>query len=379
MRTPIGIALLAVAFSAGCIRLSVDEVGNWKCEADSDCVGGYVCLKESSSHYEGGARCREKGWCEADDQCGADQACVDGKCEAAGGKDGICRDDYDCSDGHICSMSCSADDECATGRCQCVATGDEVCNGIDDDCNGQTDEGFPIGEACTIAGRCSPSRYVCDAQSGLECVAGDEPDRAPTKELCNGIDDDCDGQVDEQLGVITCGDGACRTTVNACENGVAPMCVPKSGSVDICGDDIDNDCDGATDNDKTQWVSTSSESSTDRCSSLTWQKGRSDKIGNLDGSQYCDSLIADGFDDWRLPTSTEYDSLLVECPVDFNEPLEETCTPCRKSPICNALFPSDDGGPYQSQGGKEYYDLAAGLRSGGTTNGYSYARCVRTP
>ena len=73
----------------------------------------------------------------------------------------------------------------------------EICDGKDNDCDGQTDEGFSVGQSCTAGvGECARTgQYVCKADgSGTECnaVAG-----TPTTEICYGKDNDCDGQTDE--------------------------------------------------------------------------------------------------------------------------------------------------------------------------------------
>ncbi len=68
---------------------------------------------------------------------------------------------------------------------------EEICNGLDDDCDGDIDE---IGGACTIAGgvgRCAPGYRACDGNSEV-CL----PQFEPMPELCNGLDDDCDGTKD---------------------------------------------------------------------------------------------------------------------------------------------------------------------------------------
>ncbi len=82
----------------------------------------------------------------------------------------------------------------------------EVCNGIDDNCNGRTDETCvctpgarracyegPAGTAGV--GLCRGGMQACDA-SGMRWGACD-PQRLPTGEICNGMDDDCNGRTDE--------------------------------------------------------------------------------------------------------------------------------------------------------------------------------------
>src|SRR6185436_15106488 len=60
-------------------------------------------------------------------------------------------------------------------------------------------------------------------------------------ESCNGIDDDCNGEVDE-LGTVTCGTGACAITVAACSDGAVSACIPSAPSMDPDGcDGIDSD------------------------------------------------------------------------------------------------------------------------------------------
>ncbi|MEZ4463735.1 MAG: MopE-related protein [bacterium] len=91
----------------------------------------------------------------------------------------------------------------------------ELCNGSDDNCNGQIDETFPnLGMACQNGvGICARDGiYVCaDDQMDVTCNAPEPGD--PRAELCNGDDDDCDGSVDEtfpELGeACTAGQGAC--------------------------------------------------------------------------------------------------------------------------------------------------------------------------
>lgn len=66
-------------------------------------------------------------------------------------------------------------------------------------------------------------------------------------EVCDGSDNDCDGNVDEGLGSSTCGVGQCQNTVANCVGGVPNFCTPNAPSTEICNSGIDEDCDGLVD------------------------------------------------------------------------------------------------------------------------------------
>jgi hypothetical protein len=74
----------------------------------------------------------------------------------------------------------------------CVGT-DEVCDGADNNCDRQIDEGFGVGDACTVGvGACAAAGVqVCNsAQTGVDCMA---TAGGPDPEVCgDGVDQDCD-------------------------------------------------------------------------------------------------------------------------------------------------------------------------------------------
>lgn len=121
----------------------------------------------------------------------------------------------------------------------------EVCNGKDDDCDTQIDEGFDVGGECTAGvGACARSGVKICAENGLGTVCNATPG-SPTAEVCNNIDDNCDGQVNEGLSTISCGQGGCEHTVAACVNGQPEVCTPGTPKAEICENGIDEDCNGS--------------------------------------------------------------------------------------------------------------------------------------
>ena len=120
----------------------------------------------------------------------------------------------------------------------------ELCDGTDNDCDGMTDEGFVTGGPCTAGrGICAASGVVVCSTDGLSTVCTAQPGQ-PRQEACNGLDDDCDGITDENTDAAcndsnactndACVDGACRYTSVSCNDAnvcTTDSCNPYAGCV----------------------------------------------------------------------------------------------------------------------------------------------------
>ncbi len=182
------------------------------------------------------------------------------------GEDDDCNGERDDVAGRGDSCDSGALGACAAGRKEChggllvcdqvVFPQNEVCNSVDDDCNGQTDETDPrLGDYCNTGrpGPCAGGRRVCTG-GRLRC----QQTMAGEPETCDGVDNDCDGPVDE--GFQGEGDdcdvpgrpaGRCRRGERICVNG-SLGCRPLYSDTpngDADCDGVDDDCDERVDED----------------------------------------------------------------------------------------------------------------------------------
>lgn len=172
-------------------------------DADGDGVPDIAC---------GGSDCDDgdanvfPGAAEVCDDAGVDEDCdplTVGERDADG--DGFAP--AECCNGERCGLDCDDDDDA-------VKPGQvEVCNDTDDDCDGSIDEGvraeaWPDADRDGWGDADGTPETVCVVPSGAATRGGDCNDANPFQnpgavDSCNGLDDDCDGVLDES------GDTAC--------------------------------------------------------------------------------------------------------------------------------------------------------------------------
>ncbi|MDI1450420.1 sialidase family protein [Polyangium sp. 6x1] len=156
-----------------------------------------------------------------------------------------------CSTGNlgVCAAGTTA---CTSGSIVCnqnVASSNEACDNLDNDCDGQTDENNPgSGVACNTGnpGVCAAGTTTCSS-GAIVC----NQTTASSAEVCDGLDNDCDSQTDEGNpgGGMPCSTGSpgvCAAGTTACTGGAIACNVNTPASAETC-DNLDNDCDGTAD------------------------------------------------------------------------------------------------------------------------------------
>ena len=222
-----------------CVDLGAD--GNFcggDCSTDGlPCLDGYVCTEVTSTEGDTGKQCLpQNGQCE---------------CSPVAIEDGLSTTCFVENEFGMCEGERSCGEEGLT-ECSAPTPGPELCNGEDDDCDGVVDNNL-IQEDCFVQnewGAC-PGQVLCVGGEAL-CQGKD-----PTAEVCDGLDNDCDGDTDEnfsdcdQDGIADCieSDDDADGWPDEMDNCI---CFQNPTQVDTDGDGLGDACDPDDDNDGIQ-------------------------------------------------------------------------------------------------------------------------------
>jgi hypothetical protein len=164
-------------FSSGKVKVSVEnQQKEYRCED----LGG-LCKYEPITIVEGVEKKPCPVWFKDKDKDGYTDGTTKVSCEKPSDEYVSSATAGDCND---------SDSSINPGRA-------EICDNKDNNCNGQIDEGFNVGQSCSVGvGECARTgQYICNQDgTGTQCNA---TPGTPTPEVCDGLDNNCNGIIDD--------------------------------------------------------------------------------------------------------------------------------------------------------------------------------------
>jgi len=213
-----------------------------------------------------------------------------------------------CSGGEVVCSGSGTDLTCSTAG----SASAETCNGVDDDCDGSVDElgaqpCYDGDPATRNVGECTDGTRICSGGEWGTCIG----QVTPTTETCNGLDEDCDGDVDDGNpggggACVTGLLGVCAAGTDNCVGGGITCVQNVSSSPEVCNG-LDDDCDGTPDEGNPGGGASCDGADTDLCEegttscsggALVCSDNTSDDLDLCDGTnEDCDDASADGSED----------------------------------------------------------------------------------
>jgi hypothetical protein len=275
------------------------------CDEEGDsCTQTEFAITHECSKENCGAECENDAECGTTD-CGQLDGCYDGTYRdySGGIVEGVCSDcactSPECEnytemvtdiDGDGYDIEC--DEDCDDDDSSTHPGATEQNDGMDNDCDGLVDEGFCIdvdGDGYGEGSGCID----------VDCNDYDNNVNPGAEDICDYLDNDCDGLVDEDFVIVadicSLGTGACVSsgTYVCSANGLGTVCnaVPGTPGTEICND-IDDDCDGEIDEGGICIVDTDNdgiEDSEDDCPGTP--EGDAIDIVGCSADQFCGKVI----------------------------------------------------------------------------------------
>ncbi len=266
------LVLLALS-SSGILACNSSGTGSTECLLDtlcvddSDCENGTRCNLATTPPACALLYCGAEGTpCNDDGLCAPDHLCTEGVCvaQATDATTETETDTTDAASGCIvgattpCSIpgvaGCNGTMVCGVsgvfGPCNVPA---EDCgtagtgNGIDDNCDGVIDEGCTLSDEndCLTPNSQEACLTSCQSVGSRKCGADKKWGACiPPIEECNGKDDNCNGVPDD--GISRQCETDCGKGTEVCSNGVWSSCTAPQPQDEVC-DGKDNDCNGVPD------------------------------------------------------------------------------------------------------------------------------------
>ena len=168
------------------------------CALDKDCLGGH-CV-ELDGEFRCLVQCDEDGGCKAETVCEEfgelGQVClpVTGSCECNSFTAGSKRACFKENEVGLCNGFETCDQDSGWSECDAHEPSLEECNGLDNDCNGLVDDGLPPTQPCVLSSEFGECEGLAVCLGALSWVCQGV---APVPEICDYQDNNCDGAADE--------------------------------------------------------------------------------------------------------------------------------------------------------------------------------------